>query len=443
VDNLLRFKKAFLIVGDAAVFYFSLLVTLFIRYPDTFSKNIFNEHLGPFSLVLVLWFLIFYIAGLYDFKNLKNSLQFLKTLGASVLINILTASALFYIFSFGISPKRNLLLFAFVFNLLTAFWRSGFNTLVSRRQPQKTLVIGDSPLIQETLNYLRQNPQLGYEVAGWLKRGINDPELANLSQIITDQKITTLIIPPYLKENQKLIQTLYKNLALGVEISDLTDFFEQVFKKTPLSELKEHWFLENLAKPRQLYETFKRPLEIFLTSIILLITSPLFLIIGFLIKITSPGPIIYKQTRIGQLEKPFILYKFRTMKADAEKNGPQWASKNDSRVTFIGRILRFCHLDELPQLFNIFKGELSFVGPRPERPEFIKELKEKIPYYEIRHLVKPGITGWAQINYRYGASLEDAYKKLEYDIFYLKNRSLILDLLIILKTIKAIFATPR
>ena len=131
------------------------------------------------------------------------------------------------------------------------------------------------------------------------------------------------------------------------------------------------------------------------------------------------------------------------MKADAEKNGPQWASKNDSRVTFIGRILRFCHLDELPQLFNIFKGELSFVGPRPERPEFIKELKEKIPYYEIRHLVKPGITGWAQINYRYGASLEDAYKKLEYDIFYLKNRSLILDLLIILKTIKAIFATPR
>jgi len=305
------------------------------------------------------------------------------------------------------------------------------------------MVIGDSPLIQETLNYLRQNPQLGYEVAGWLKREINDPELANLSQIITDQKITTLIIPPYLKENQKLIQTLYKNLALGVEISDLTDFFEQVFKKTPLSELKEHWFLENLAKPRQLYETFKRPLEIFLTSIILLITSPLFLIIGFLIKITSPGPIIYKQTRIGQLEKPFILYKFRTMKADAEKNGPQWASKNDSRVTFIGRILRFCHLDELPQLFNIFKGELSFVGPRPERPEFIKELKEKIPYYEIRHLVKPGITGWAQINYRYGASLEDAYKKLEYDIFYLKNRSLILDLLIILKTIKAIFATPR
>jgi len=443
VDNLLRFKKAFLIVGDATVFYLSLLITLFIRHPETFSQNIIKEHLGPFSLILILWLLIFYIIGLYDFKNLKNSLQFLKILGVSFLINLLIATAIFYIFPFGISPKRNLLLLALIFNLFIIFWRWIFNSLASRQAPQKTVIIGDSPLIQKIINELHQNPLWGYEIVGWLKKGVDDPQLKDLPFMITNQKITTLIIPFSLKENQNLVKILYQNLVLGIEILELTDFFEQIFKKTPLVELEKHWFLENLAKSRRLYETVKRPIEIFLALIILLITLPLFLIIGFLIKITSSGPIIYKQTRIGQLEKPFILYKFRTMKKDAEKNGPQWAIKNDPRITFIGKILRASHLDELPQIFNILKGELSFVGPRPERPEFVKELKEKIPYYEIRHLVKPGLTGWAQINYRYGASIEDAYEKLEYDIYYLKNRSLTLDLLIILKTIKAFFFNPR
>ncbi|MFA4827508.1 MAG: sugar transferase, partial [Candidatus Shapirobacteria bacterium] len=180
-------------------------------------------------------------------------------------------------------------------------------------------------------------------------------------------------------------------------------------------------------------------LSLVLFSVIL----PISLIIFLLIKLTSKGPAIYKQIRTGKKENEFILYKFRTMYLDAEKHGPQWSRENDARITPVGKILRYTHLDELPQLINIIKGDISFVGPRPERPEFVAILKEKIPYYEIRHLVEPGVTGWAQINYRYGSSIEDAYEKLQYDIYYLKNRSFVLDFLIVLKTIKSVFSNPK
>ena len=163
----------------------------------------------------------------------------------------------------------------------------------------------------------------------------------------------------------------------------------------------------------------------------------LLIIIAILIKLTSPGSAFFSQKRVGKNGTEFIIYKFRTMRIDAEKDGPQWANyQNDDRATWLGKILRRSHLDELPQLYNIIKGELSFVGPRPERPEFVTKLQKELPYYDLRHLAKPGITGWAQINFRYAASATDAYQKLQYDIYYIKNNSPLLDFLIILKTLK-------
>jgi len=161
---------------------------------------------------------------------------------------------------------------------------------------------------------------------------------------------------------------------------------------------------------------------------------------ALLIKMTSAGPAIYKQKRIGKNNKPFVLYKFRTMKNN--QKGPLWTDKNDERLTPIGRILRYTHLDELPQLYNILKGDISFIGPRPERSELV-ELYQKLPFYEIRHIIKPGLTGWAQVNYRPSASIKEAYEKLQYDIYYIKNRSLILDFLILLKTIRYLFISNK
>jgi len=183
----------------------------------------------------------------------------------------------------------------------------------------------------------------------------------------------------------------------------------------------------------------KRVVDLILVMVLLVILSPLMLLVILAIKLDSPGPVFYSQLRTGLYGKSFRVYKFRSMYQDAEKRGVQWADKDDPRVTRVGRWLRLLRIDELPQIWNVFKGEMSLIGPRPERPEFDTKLKEAIPYYELRYLVKPGITGWAQVLYPYGASIEDAYEKLAYDLYYIKNYSIWLDLAIAFKTIRVVF----
>jgi lipopolysaccharide/colanic/teichoic acid biosynthesis glycosyltransferase len=241
-------------------------------------------------------------------------------------------------------------------------------------------------------------------------------------------------VPARLKKHPHIARLLYANLGLGIEIIDFATLYEICFQKVPLSELEEVWFLENVAQRHELYDILKRPLEMFLAASLGITLLPLGVAIIAAIKFTSPGSAFFSQRRVGRHGHNFTLWKFRTMRHDAECNGPVWAKPNDSRITVIGRFLRQTHLDELPQLWNILRGDLSFVGPRPERPEFTKRLAGQIPFYELRHLVRPGLTGWAQINYRYGASTADAYEKQQYDIFYLKHRSFWIDFLILLKT---------
>ena len=193
---------------------------------------------------------------------------------------------------------------------------------------------------------------------------------------------------------------------------------------------------------KNIYETLRRGLDFVSAFILGLFTLPLYPLLALLIKLDSPGPVFYRQKRVGRDSEIFKVIKFRSMIQEAEKHGAQWAAKNDPRVTKIGKFLRKTRLDELPQLWNVFKGEMSFVGPRPERPEFVfgTSMQRKIPFYQIRHLIKPGLTGWAQINFQYGSSYEDTLEKLQYDFYYLKNRSFLLDLSIILKTIKIILS---
>ena len=246
-------------------------------------------------------------------------------------------------------------------------------------------------------------------------------------------------MPRHLKHNSNFTNELYRLLSQGVEIHDLANFYELVMRKIPLADVDETWFLDHLVNRSKFYSQLKRAGEVLLAILLQIALLPFELIIALITKITSPGPALYKQIRVGKNDKEFALYKFRTMRIDAEKNGAQWSGTEDNRVTPFGKLLRRTHFDELPQLINVIKGDLSFVGPRPERPEFVTILKEKIPYYDIRHIVQPGVTGWAQINYRYGASVEDAYEKLQHEIYYIKNRSIILDLAIIIKTIRSVF----
>ena len=243
----------------------------------------------------------------------------------------------------------------------------------------------------------------------------------------------------------KVVRRVMELRLSGVRIYDLTDFYEEFMQKVPIRHLRDNWFalshgFDLLHHNMQM--RIKQVLDIVFSLVLLVIASPLLLLIAIAIKLdckgNSKGPVLYKQLRTGLNGTDFYIIKFRTMVNDAEIEGPQWAAKGDSRTTHVGRFLRRSRLDELPQLWNVLKGEMSFIGPRPERPEFNRKLEKVIPYYDLRHLTKPGIAGWAQVKYDYGSSTQDALEKLQYDIYYIKNYSLLLDLSIFFKTIRVV-----
>ncbi len=434
-----------LIAGDVIALYCSLFLALFIRYGGDFYGQFAENHVTPFTVVFLLWIAIFYISGLYDLRRLRNNLEFLKTLWLALVVNAVFAVFFFYLVpAFGITPKTNLFIFMAIFALFETYWRRFFNRAVSSGEaPYKVLAVGNGDTAREIYEFVKQNPQLGYKIEESVKEDAVESNPKKIYELAISKKINLIIIPRHLKSNPFLIRELYGLLNKGVEIRDLPNFYELTLRKVPLADLEEAWFLENLVGQQRFYDQLKRAAELLFALVLGIILLPIELIIAAIIKIASPGPLVYKQIRTGKNGRAFMLYKFRTMKIDAEKNGAEWASEKDSRATAFGKILRHTHLDELPQLINIIKGDLSFVGPRPERPEFVAPLKERIPYYEVRLLVKPGVTGWAQISYRYGASVEDAYEKLQYDIYYIKNRSVIFDLTIILRTIKTLFTAPK
>ncbi len=222
----------------------------------------------------------------------------------------------------------------------------------------------------------------------------------------------------------------------GIRIMELSSFFERENGHLQLDSMNASWMI--LAEgfhQGMLRDTAKRLFDLVISAAILVFSLPVIALAALLIKLESPGPVLYRQERIGQGGKPFTILKFRSMRADAEHDGkPRWASQNDSRVTLVGRLIRRTRIDELPQIFNVFFGDMSFVGPRPERPYFVQDLTQQIPYYGVRHTVKPGITGWAQVRYAYGSSVDDAMHKLQYDLYYVKNHSLFLDLMILFQT---------
>jgi sugar transferase (PEP-CTERM system associated) len=226
----------------------------------------------------------------------------------------------------------------------------------------------------------------------------------------------------------------------GVQITDLPRFFERVHGRVPIESLKASWLIYGSGfRQKWPRRVIKRMFDVVASSLLLVVALPLMAIVAILISLESGGPVIYRQERVGLRGVPFTVFKFRSMHKDAEQDGtPRWAAAQDARVTTLGRFLRRSRIDELPQLINVLKGEMSFVGPRPERPTFVAMLTEQVPFYAVRQSVKPGITGWAQVRYSYGATIEQSVKKLEYDLYYVKNNSLLLDLLILIETVRVV-----
>lgn len=256
----------------------------------------------------------------------------------------------------------------------------------------------------------------------------------NWSGVVIDDKLTNL--------SEQTVRTLMDMRLRGIYVYKAEEFYEEFFQKIPPSLIQDNWFAFTAGFAlfhNRINLKLKRLIDILAAGAIGIIALPVGLLTALAIKLDSPGPIFYSQFRTGLNGHKFKVHKFRSMYQDAEKRGVQWASTQDPRITRIGKLIRLLRIDELPQLWNVLKGEMSLIGPRPERPEFDQELRQQIPYYDIRYLVKPGITGWAQVRYPYGASVEDAYQKVAYDLYYIKHYSLLLDLAIFLKTIRVVF----
>lgn len=435
--NTLGLRKIFLFLGDIVALYLSLLGTVFFGFWEKFDWGIVLEHLLPFSILYFFWLIIFYIFGLYDLGATRiRVLLYPKILGAMV-CGLGFGMIFFYLVPFsGITPKTNLLANVFIFGILFLIWRNFFGSLFSSRFFNNIAILGkDQQKIDALAKEIAARPYLGYKLTAIF----NDEQ--DLLAKIKENKISALIIAEDFEANSNLLENLYQCLEARIIFWNWSQAYELFCEKIPTAFLQKKWFLENIREgEKKLYDKIKRGQDLILATILLATTGFLWPFIAFLIKLGDGGPVIYRQKRIGKDKRPFLLLKFRSMNVEAEnKTGPIWAKEKDPRITKVGKFLRRTHLDELPQMINILKGDISLVGPRPERPEFVEKLEKEIPYYHIRHLIKPGFTGWAQIKFRYGRSIMDSHEKFQYDLYYLKNRSLVLDLGILLKTLQLFF----
>jgi sugar transferase (PEP-CTERM system associated) len=315
--------------------------------------------------------------------------------------------------------------------------------------PHRVLVVGDGPTADAIRLEIGTRQELGYHVVGSLSlepdaeartspRAV-DTTLADLPAVVERERVDIVTVALDGGRAPLPLAALLACRSAGAMVVQANRFYERVTGRILLDGLTPSALIYGGTPPRRLAVAVKRMLDIVVSAILLVLLAPVLALVALLIRLDSPGPILYTQERVGFRGRPFTIYKFRSMRADAEVGtGPVWAAGHDSRVTRIGRILRACRLDECPQLWNVLKGDMSVVGPRPERPVFVERLSLELPYYEQRHLLKPGVTGWAQVCYPYGASVEDARAKLAYDLYYLLNWSTVFDLLIIFHTIKIV-----
>ena len=454
---MIALKKLLLFAGDLILLYVALWLTLYLRYWDNSKPELYFQHVLPFTLVFLIWITIFFINDLYSVRSSQNDFRFYGYLLQNQLINTVLGFVFFYIVPSNFTnlrPQTVLLILVVVYTLLFLLWRRLFYYISSSsRLANAVLFIGVDKEVVNLINEMQLKPQLGYKAIALINITSyplpptmatmgQKKDLINLRNYIATNHIATVVTASDQKNSGQVSKYLFDTLDLKLRYYSFPDFYETISGKVPVTSLEKTWFLENLTQGgKKTYEVVKRLEDIVLGLILGLVTLPLSLLLMLAIKLESPGAVFYSQTRTGRGGKTFKTIKFRSMRADAESSGRAvWASKQDPRVTRVGRLMRTSRLDEIPQVINIVRGEMSFVGPRPERPEFIKILGEQIPYYNERLLVKPGLTGWAQINYPYGDSIEDALVKLQYDLFYIKNRSFTLDLSIILKTINTVLS---
>ncbi len=433
-------SKLILLVTDII----GILLSFSLAYRVRFSEwpNLFN---GSLAVIIVITVATLYVLDVYRTENPSTRARLpLQTFLAVPIAGLFTS---FVVYAMGTNISvffgRGILISGFA---LFSLWASMARWLITKIQvahiPKKHWIV-----LADTDTY--HQFEMALEKAGMGNRFSQLDPSQHLSQLdATIKRVKEslgdswgIIVANSSSIDDDLARRIMNWRFAGIKVLSLGEFYEQYWSRVPVLHLKSGWFVESAGFQwvnDQVGLRVQRAFDLLTAVIGLILLSPLFLFIGLAVRLTSKGPALYQQTRVGLHGKPFTLYKFRTMHVDAEREGAVWAIENDPRTTSIGLFLRRSRLDELPQIYNILTGKMSLIGPRPERPEFVEELERQIPFYDVRHLVVPGVTGWAQVMYPYGASTEDARHKLEYDLYYIKNHSIQLDFAILIKTILVI-----
>jgi exopolysaccharide biosynthesis polyprenyl glycosylphosphotransferase len=466
-----------ILAGDMVLFGLSVPIG-FALSRRTFEASWFLIDLFeiPILLMGLTYIVVLYVANLYDHYQDFRRRESISQLILASLIGTLVVVVAFTLPSYHLISRGFVEWQGVAFVWLLVLWRYAFSALaLPLRLQRKVLIIGGGEAGQEILATINRCKNSGLVVAGFLddnpgKLGATidgSTVLGNTSQLdemIRPHKIGMVVIAITHEKSPALLNNLVRLSFRGVQVIDMPSLYEVLAGKIPTQHISDVWLLfHSLNSAKVYYRPFRRLTDLVLATLGLAVTWPLWILVAAAIKADSRGPVFFRQERLGKDGEPFPILKFRTMVTDAEKAGPQFACHRDPRITRVGRFLRKGRLDEMPQLYNILKGEMSFIGPRPEREVFIREFqqlvpvlreggrttdqpgvpvvcayRERIPYYSYRLLIKPGITGWAQVMHSYSANLEETREKLQYDLYYIKNMSLVLDLAILLKTIRIV-----
>ena len=450
-------KSYFFLAVIEALTLFTCLYLGFQWTSQAFGTNYLHHLLIPECIIFVVVVMLALAGmGLYHPRLRGNTEELLARILISYVLATATLALLFYFVPFlEISPRAIAIGIAISFFILCllriGFMRIDQTSILKTR----TLVLGAgrrAEIIDRKMR--RDSDRRGFKIVGYVdmqddvttisEEKLLPVDVYRLEEYVREHHIEEIVVAVDQRRGKLPIDSLYRCRIAGTNIVDIATFVERESGKIPINLMYPSWLIyrDGYRKAGIIPRSVKRIFDIFVSLVFLLVTWPVMFITYFLIKLESANltaPAFYTQVRVGRAGQPFNIYKFRSMRLDAEKDGAVWAMKNDNRITAVGAFIRKYRIDELPQLFNILRGDMSFIGPRPERPEFVEGLCEKIPYYGDRHQVKPGLTGWAQISYSYGSSDEDALEKLQFDLYYIKNYSLILDTMILIQTCEVIF----
>ncbi len=422
-----------------------VLAATCISLSDTYISLFYEDGFLKIGCITLITVLLSYYFDLYEPRRISGywETNFRLLLVLSVLS--FTLAGMVYLFP-GVNIGPHVLTVGIaILAVLLVLWRRTYEWMV--KIPflcEQVYVLGDGERAETVVRMLKVRPDCGMDVIEHQSQDVcaceRDRLAADLRSLSEPKlQVTRVIVAMEDRRETMPVRELLELRMSGVVIEDATTLIERLSGKMALEGLNPSTFIFTRGiKIHSWRRVTERAVSIGIALAGLIVCLAVIPFLVLAVRVSSPGPIFFRQTRVGIRGRRFSLFKFRTMRQDAEKNGAVWATKNDSRITSIGKMMRRTRLDEIPQLWNVLCGDMEFVGPRPERPEFVEWLSKEIPFYELRHMIRPGLTGWAQVRYRYGASLEETKRKLEYDLYYLKHKSISLDLLIIFETVKTI-----